>query len=153
MPKQSMQCKYILVGLTMKTYSELSKLKTFEERYEYLKESGAVGVETFGFDRYANQALYNSREWKRARDAVIIRDGGCDLGIEGRDIPQNVLVHHINPITMEQVINRDPLIFDPDNLITVSHRTHNAIHYGDKDQLLSGPVERSKGDTCPWKTI
>lgn len=146
-----MQCKYILVGLTMKTYSELSKLKTFEERYEYLKESGGVGVETFGFDRYANQALYNSREWKRARDAVIIRDGGCDLGIEGRDIPQNVLVHHINPITMEQVINRDPLIFDPDNLITVSHRTHNAIHYGDKDQLLSGPVERSKGDTCPWK--
>lgn len=137
----------------MKTYSELKKLKTFEERYEYLKESGAVGIETFGFDRYANQALYNSREWKRVRDKVIIRDAGCDLGIEGREIPQKVLVHHINPITMEQLINRDPLIFDEENLITVSHRTHNAIHYGDKDQLLSGPVERSKGDTCPWKTI
>jgi hypothetical protein len=82
---------------------------------------------------------------------VIIRDGACDLGIEGREIPRNAIVHHLNPITMEQIINRDPMIFDPDNLITVSHRTHNAIHYGDEDQLVKGPVERKQGDTCPWK--
>ena len=128
-------------------------MEFLEERFEYLKESGAVGSETFGFDRYANQALYNSREWKRVRDKVVIRDGACDLGIEGREIPKNVLVHHLNSVTMEQIINRDPIIFDSDNLITVSHRTHNAIHYGDKDQLLQGPVERKQGDTCPWKTI
>ena len=151
MPKQSMQCKYILVGLTMKTYSELSKLKTFEERYEYLKESGAVGVETFGFDRYANQALYNSREWKKARDQVIIRDGGCDLGIEGRDIPQNVLVHHINPISAEDILNRDPVVFDPENLVTVSLNTHNAIHYSSEDILVKLPEERKPNDTCPWR--
>lgn len=137
----------------MKSYSELKKFKTFEERFNYLKESGVVGNKTFGFDRYANQALYNSREWKRVRDQVIIRDGACDLGIDGREIPRNVLVHHLNPITMDQIINRDPIIFDPDNLITVSHRTHNAIHYGDADQLLQGPIERSKGDTCLWKTV
>lgn len=153
MRKLSDLCEYILVGLQMKTYSELKKLKTFEERFEYLKEPGTVGEETFGFDRYANQALYNSREWKKVRDKVIIRDNGCDLGIEGREIPKDILVHHLNPISVVQIINRDPLIFDPENLITTSHRTHNAIHYGDKDQLLSNPTERSKGDTCPWKTI
>ena len=135
----------------MKTYTELSKLKTFEERFRYLQETSKIGEETFGFDRYANQQLYRSREWKRVRDEVIIRDGACDLGVEGREIPKNAIIHHLNPITMEQIINRDPIIFDPENLITVSHRTHNAIHYGDEDQLLKGPVERKRGDTCPWK--
>ena len=135
----------------MKTYSELSKLKTFEERFRYLQETSKIGEETFGFDRYANQQFYRSKKWRDVRDKVIIRDGACDLGIEGREIPKNAIIHHLNPITMEQIINRDPIIFDPDNLITVSHRTHNAIHYGNEDQLLKGPVERKQGDTCPWK--
>ena len=135
----------------MKTYSELSKLKTFEERFRYLQDTAKVGDDTFGFDRYANQQFYKSKEWKDIRAKVIIRDSGCDLGIEGREIPKNAIIHHLNPITMEQIINRDPIIFDPDNLITVSHRTHNAIHYGNEDQLLKGPVERRQGDTCPWK--
>lgn len=134
-----------------KNYTDISKLKTFEERFEYLKIGGNVGIETFGFDRYANQALYSSREWKKVRDEVIIRDKGCDLGVEGFDIYSKPIIHHIEPITMEQIINRDPIIFDPDNLITVSHRTHNAIHYG--NELKSNiPIERTKGDTTLWRS-
>lgn len=134
----------------MKSYSELQKLKTFEERYEYLKMGGIVGSDTFGFDRYANQALYNSREWRSVRNKVITRDGGCDLGVEGYEVDRHIIIHHINPITMEQIVNRDPIIFDPDNLISVSHKTHNAIHYGDVDQIPKGPVERKQGDTKLW---
>lgn len=132
-----------------KTYSELMKLETYEERFEYLKLSGAVGRETFGFDRYLNQAFYTSPEWKKARDTVIVRDNGCDLGVEGYEIRQKPIIHHMNPITKEQVENRDPIIFDPENLITCTHRTHNAIHYGDSSQL---PItkERRPGDTKLW---
>lgn len=132
-----------------KSYSELMKLETYEERFEYLKLSGAVGRETFGFDRYLNQAFYTSPEWKKARDTVIVRDNGCDLGVEGYEIRQKPIIHHMNPITKEQVENRDPIIFDPENLITCTHRTHNAIHYGDSSQL---PItkERRPGDTKLW---
>lgn len=134
----------------IKSYTELQKLKTFEERYEYLKMGGIVGADTFGFDRYANQAFYNSPEWKKARDIVIIRDNGCDLGVEGYEIPEHIMIHHMNPINMEQIINRDPIIFDPEFLISVSHRTHNAIHYGDENQIPKGPIERKPGDTKLW---
>lgn len=134
-----------------RTYSELSKLKTFEERFEYLSLEGTVGAATFGYDRYLNQVLYKSPEWRQARNKVIMRDEGCDLGIEGREIPKNVIVHHMNPITMEDVYNREPHIFNPEYLICVSHNTHNAIHFGDSELLNKDPVERKPGDTCPWK--
>lgn len=135
---------------TMRTYTELSKLKTYDERFDYLKLDGEVGVDTFGFDRYMNQALYNSPEWKKARQDVIIRDLGCDLGVEGFDVrDKNAIVHHMNPITVKQIEERDPDIFNPEYLVLVSHKTHNAIHYGNEkpDRL---PAERTKGDTCPW---
>lgn len=135
----------------MKTYDELSRLKTFEERFEYLKLDGSVAEETFGYDRYLNQALYSSKDWKRTRDRVIIRDNGCDLGIEGYDISSRPLIHHMNTITREMVINRDPMIFDLNNLITVTHKTHNAIHYGDKSLLVTEFKERTAGDTTPWR--
>ena len=136
----------------MKSYSELKKLKTFEERYEYLKLNGSVGIETFGFDRYLNQALYNSPEWKKARETVLIRDGGCDLGVSGRDISKHAIIHHMNPITEKQIEDRDPEIFNPEYLITVTHKTHNAIHYGD-DRVMKGidkNKERKPGDTKLW---
>lgn len=134
-----------------KTYSELCEIKSFEERFEYLKLNGIVGTDTFGFNRYLNQILYRSSEWKKIRNKIIIRDNGCDLGVEGYDISGRILIHHINPITIEDVRNRNSIIFDLNNLITVSHNTHNAIHYGDKDLLITGPVERKLNDTCPWK--
>lgn len=138
--------------MTKRTYSELSKLKSFEERFDYLKLDGAVGKETFGFDRYLNQALYSSKEWKHIKNQVIIRDEGCDLGISGNKINRKAIIHHMNPITREQIENRDPEIFNPEYLITVSHSTHNAIHYGDKDLLArQAPVERKQGDTVPWR--
>lgn len=136
----------------MKTYSKLIKLPTFEERFEYLKLSGAVGLETFGAERYLNQTLYWSAEWKRVRRDVIIRDNGCDLGIEDRPIQRGVFVHHINPITTEDVVQRRKKVFDPDNLITVSFATHQAIHYGDKELLTpSRPIERKPNDQAPWR--
>lgn len=135
-----------------RTYSELSKLKTFEERFEYLKLSGEVGRETFGYDRYLNQMLYKMPEWKSARDKTIIRDNGCDLGIQDREIQGRAIVHHMNPITVEDILNRNPKVFDPEYLITTVHKTHNAIHYGDERLLVSSaPVERTQNDTCPWK--
>ena len=138
--------------MTKRTYSDLSKLKSFEERFDYLKLDGAVGEETFGFDRYLNQALYSSKEWKHIKNQVIIRDEGCDLGISGNKINKKAIIHHMNPITREQIENRDPEIFNPEYLITVSHSTHNAIHYGDKDLLArQAPVERKQGDTVPWR--
>lgn len=138
--------------MTKRTYSDLSKLKSFEERFDYLKLDGAVGEETFGFDRYLNQALYSSKEWKHIKNQVIIRDEGCDLGISGNKINRKAIIHHMNPITREQIENRDPEIFNPEYLITVSHSTHNAIHYGDKDLLArQAPVERKQGDTVPWR--
>ena len=136
----------------IRTYSELSKLKTFRERYEYLKLDGAVGEETFGFDRYINQMFYKSEEWKRIRNYVITRDNGCDLGIQDRKIVDSViLVHHMNPITKEDIINKNEILLDPEYLITTIKPTHDAIHYGDESVLAEDLVIRSKNDTCPWK--
>lgn len=136
----------------IKTYSELSKLKTFEERYNYLKLDGVVGKETFGFDRHLNQQFYQRDiEWKKARDHVIMRDLGCDLGIEGREIQGKIIVHHMNPITKDDLLNRTEYLLNPEYLISTVKTTHDAIHYGDENLLIKGPVERTKNDTCPWR--
>lgn len=137
--------------MSIKTYSELITISTYEDRFRYLRLKGAVGKDTFGYDRYLNQILYNSPEWKRLRNQIIIRDNGCDLGCEGYEIYGRVLIHHLNPITVEDVVSRNPIVFDPENLICVSHNTHNAIHYGDESLLILAPVERTKNDTCPWR--
>lgn len=138
--------------MSIKTYSELISLPTFKERYEYLKLDGVVGDSTFGFDRYVNQYFYKTKEWQLCRSKIIIRDNGCDLGCEGFDIMgKKVIIHHINPITLDDLIERRPIVFDPENLITTTHSTHNAIHYGDELLLNMGPIERTKNDTCPWK--
>lgn len=134
-----------------KTYSELIKLKTFEERFEYLKLDGQVGKATFGFQRWINQDLYHSVAWKKFRDKVIVRDNGCDLGVEGYEIYGSILVHHIEPITYEDIIKQNPAVFDLDNVISTQFKTHNAIHYGDKDLLITSPISRTPNDTCPWK--
>lgn len=136
----------------IRTYSELSKLKTFRERYEYLKLGGVVGEDTFGFDRYLNQMFYTSPEWKRVRNYVITRDNGCDLGISDRKIIDDlILVHHMNPITKDDIINKSEILLDPEYLITTVKPTHDAIHYGDESLLVEDFIERSKNDTCPWK--
>lgn len=135
----------------IKTYSELITIPTFEERFEYLKLNGSVGLETFGHDRYLNQILYNSQEWRRFRPKIIVRDNGCDLACDGYEIFGKILIHHINPITAQDILNRNPKVFDPENVITTVHNTHNAIHYGNKNLLITEPIERSRNDTCPWK--
>lgn len=137
----------------IRTYTELSKLLTFEERFRYLQLAGEVGKETFGFDRYMNQQFYKSKEWKSVRDLVIIRDNGCDLGIDGFEIRGRVLIHHINPILPEDIVSGSEFLLNPENLICVTHNTHNAIHYGDENLLIKVPIERIKNDTCPWKRI
>ena len=137
--------------MSIRTYSELITIPTFEERFEYLQLKGSVGKDTFGYDRYLNQVLYRSPEWKRLRNQIIIRDDGCDLACDGYDIYDKVLIHHLNPITVEDVLARSRKVFDPDNLVCVSHNTHNAIHYGDMDLLVTGPIIRTKNDTCPWR--
>lgn len=134
-----------------RTYSELKNLDSFEERFNYLKLNGQVGETTFGSRRYLNQLLYKSNKWMSVRDKVIIRDEGCDLGIPGREIGGKILVHHINPITIEDVTNNNPKVFDLENLITTSHITHEAIHYGDENLLIKDPIVRTANDTCPWK--
>lgn len=135
----------------MKTYSEAISIQTYLERFRYLQIGGKIGDETFGYDRYLNQTLYRTAEWKRFRREIIVRDNGCDLACDGYEIVGNVLVHHINPITVKDIVRRDPKIFDPENVICVSLNTHNAIHYGDESLLMLGPIERTKNDTCPWK--
>lgn len=135
----------------IKTYSEISLLKTFEERFRYLQLNGVVGEETFGFDRFINQAFYRSQEWKSIRDFVIIRDSGCDLGIDGHDIYSKVFIHHMNPILPRDIETKSDLLLNPEYLITTTLDTHNAIHYGDESLLVTAPVERSRNDTCPWK--
>lgn len=135
----------------IKTYRELIRLETFEERFEYLRLGGVVGHETFGFDRYVNQTFYKSKEWRRTRHDIIVRDSACDLGILDREIYDRIIIHHINPITIEDIENRNSCTLDPNNLICVSHQTSNAIHYGDKNLLMTLPTERRRGDTCPWK--
>lgn len=136
-----------------KTYLELLQFQTFKERFEYLKLNGAVGIDTFGWDRHLNQTLYHSAEWRRFRDKIILRDEGCDLGIPGHEILQRrwIIIHHLNPITPQDIVNRDPKIFDPNNAITTILNTHNAIHYGDSNLLITEPIIRSANDTCPWK--
>ena len=136
----------------IKSYSEMIRLNTFLERFEYLKLKGKVGDETFGYSRYLNQHFYHTREWKNVRDQVIIRDNGCDLAIFDREIRDRILIHHINPITEEDILDRNPLVFDLDNLVCVSKLTHDAIHYGDSNLLPSDTIViRTKNDTCPWK--
>lgn len=135
-----------------RSYKELSRLKTFKERYEYLRLQGSVGKETFGFDRYLNQDLYSSTEWKRFRKNVIIRDNGCDLGDPEHPIQgDRIIIHHINPLTVEDLENRSEMIFDMNNVVCVSYNTHQAIHYGDESLLPQDPVERRPGDHIPWK--
>lgn len=135
----------------IRTYSELIMLPTFKERYEYLKLSGQVGVDTFGFNRYLNQVFYRSKEWKAIRDQVILRDNGCDLGIEGREIYGRVLIHHMNPITKDDILQRSEFLLNPEYLITTIKVTHDAIHYSDDSILFTEPVMRTKNDTCPWR--
>lgn len=137
--------------MTIRTYSELSKFKTFKERYQYLRLNGAVGKETFGFDRYLNQFFYRSQKWKTVRDKVIIRDNGCDLGIEDYEIRGRILIHHMNPITLQDIETESEFLLDPEFLISTTHNTHNAIHYGDESLLITAPIERRKNDTCPWR--
>lgn len=137
--------------MTIKTYSELILLPTFKERYEYLRLDGAVGEQTFGFDRYLNQMLYKSQKWRKVRDHIIIRDNGCDLGMEGFEIRGKIIIHHMNPITLDDIRRESDLIFEPEFLICTTHNTHNAIHYGDSNLLITAPIERSKNDTCPWR--
>lgn len=142
--------------MTLKTltYSELSMLPTFDERYNYLKLVDVVGEDTFGFDRYLNQRFYNSVEWKRARDYVITRDMGCDLGIPGREINDKIYVHHMNPMSIKDIVDGDSHIINPEFLITVSFDTHNAIHYGDERLLhRKDLIVRNQNDTCPWKGV
>lgn len=135
----------------IRTYSELIMLPTFVERYRYLKIGGRVGSETFGYDRYLNQILYRTAEWKRFRNEIIVRDNGCDLACDGYEIYGKILVHHINPIAVEDVVNRTAKVFDPENVISTTLNTHNAIHYGDESLLITEPIERKPNDTCPWK--
>lgn len=136
----------------IRTYSELIKLPTFEERYQYLRLSGVVGQETFGYDRYINQLLYQrSQRWRAVRDRVIVRDNGCDLGVEGHEISGTIIVHHMNPITVEDIMRESEFVYDMEYLITTIHNTHNAIHYGDESLLIRAPIERRRNDTCPWR--
>lgn len=138
--------------MIIRTYTELSRLQTFEERFRYCQLKGVVGQDTFGWDRYINQWLYQrSQKWKKVRDLVIIRDNGCDLGIEGREIYDRIIVHHLNPLTLEDLENESPFVFDLEYLISTTHNTHNAIHYGDERLLMKDPIIRTKNDTCPWK--
>ena len=135
----------------MKTYQELITFDTFTDRFNYLKLSGQVGEETFGHNRWLNQVFYKSKEWLSFRNRVILRDNGCDLGIPGREIFGSIIIHHINPITVEDIVERDPKVFDMNNVISTMLSTHNAIHYSDDTILMLDPVDRSQNDTCPWK--
>lgn len=148
-----MLCVIIVVRViqVIKTYSELSKLFTFEERYTYLRLDGNIGEETFGFDRYINQQFYKSNEWKALRNFVIVRDNGCDLGCQGYEIYGKILIHHMNPITPRDILTHSDFLLNPEYLISTTQLTHNAIHYGDQTLLTSQSVERIKNDTCPWR--
>lgn len=137
--------------MSIRTYSELITLPTFIERYRYLKLSGRVGEDTFGFDRYLNQVFYQSKEWRSIRDYVVTRDNGCDLGMVGHEIYGRILIHHMNPITADDILKRSDLLLNPEYLICTIKNTHDAIHYSDESLLITDPIERSKNDTCPWK--
>ena len=139
------------MNMIVRTYSELIKLQSFEERFEYLKLNGRVCEETFGFDRYINQVFYKSKEWRSVRDKVIIRDNGCDLALLDREIRGRILIHHMNPISKEDILRKSDMILNPEYLICTTKNTHNAIHYGDIGLLMKDPIERKPNDTCPWK--
>ena len=150
--------------MTIRTYSELMTIPAFEKRFDYLRLDGIVCKETFGYDRCLNQILYNSQEWRHFRNSIIIRDDACDLAHKDHEIPSwkdengklhgpKILIHHINPITIDDIKNRNPMVFDPENVITTILSTHNAIHYGDESLLPKAPIERSQNDTCPWRHI
>jgi hypothetical protein len=133
-----------------RTYSELRRLDTFEERFRYLELRGVIGFATFGFDRWMNQRFYKSQQWQLVRDAVIVRDNGCDLGIPGYEVYSGLIVHHMNPLSVNDLIGNEEWVIDPEFLITTSLQTHNAIHYGDENQIPRGPIERKVGDTKLW---
>lgn len=135
----------------IKTYSELIRIPTFEERYQYLKLCGKVAGVTFGFRRWLNQEFYHSDEWLKFRNKIIIRDNGCDLALDGFEIFGSIIIHHLNPITYDDILNRNPCVFDPNNVVSTKLSTHNAIHYGDETLIPNIPVERTKYDTCPWR--
>lgn len=135
----------------IKTYSELIRFKTLEERYRYLRIGGRVGEETFGFDRWMNQVFYKDPRWRDIRDEVITRDNGCDLGLEGYDIHGKIFVHHMNPVTKDDILYNFDSLLNPEFLISTSKRTHDAIHYGNEDLLPQSPIVRTRNDTCPWK--
>lgn len=137
--------------MIIRTYSELIKLPTFEERFRYLQLNGQVGKDTFGFDRYFNQRFYTSYKWRKIRDFVIMRDNGCDLGMEGYEIGGKIIIHHMNPITITDIEKQSDLLLNPEYLISTVHNTHNAIHYSDENLLVTGPIIRTPNDTCPWK--
>lgn len=137
--------------MSIRIYTELITIPTFKERFEYLKLGGKIGAETFGFDRYLNQTLYRSLEWKRFRREIIVRDNGCDLACDDYEIHGKILIHHLNPLTIEDVVNRSYKIFDKNNVICTTLDTHNAIHYGDASLLVTEPIIRTPNDTCPWR--
>lgn len=136
----------------MRTYSELITIPDYRGRVKYLETRSGVGEDTFGWLRYLNQQLYSSYEWKHFRRSVILRDNGCDLGLEGYELNTgDIIIHHLNPVTPEMILNRDPMIFSMDNVVCVSNRTHRAIHYQNIDQSITSVISRSPNDTCPWK--
>jgi len=138
--------------MMIRTYTEMLRYPTWEERFNYLKLHGVVANETFGIHRYLNQKLYRSMEWKQLRNQIIFRDNGCDLAARGYEIQGKILIHHMNPITFDDLDNMNPCVFDPENLISVSYETHNAIHYGSLEYAKGQqPVERTPNDTCPWR--
>lgn len=139
------------MSMKIRTYTELMQYDTFIERFRYLKLGGKVGEDTFGFDRYLNQQFYKSKEWRLLRDRIIIRDYGCDLAILDREIFDRIIIHHLNPITKEDIINQTEFLLNPEYMICTRKRTHDAIHYGDESLLFDGLVERTKNDTCPWR--
>ena len=145
----------IIVGrettMSIKTYSELLALKTFEERFRYLQFNAVIGEDTFGFERYLNQRFYHTTEWRRIRNSIIARDMGRDLAMEGYEIYEPIIIHHLNPLTKNDIYERTEYLTNPEFLICTTHRTHNAIHYGDDNLLVKAPVERTKNDTCPWR--
>ena len=154
MQKLLKQCEIMegkVIQMSIRTYSELITLPTFEERFRYLQLGGKVGEDTFGHDRYLNQMFYTSDEWRRIRRDVIVRDNGCDLGIQDREIHGLIIIHHMNPITIEDIINRSEFLLNPEYLISTVKNTHDAIHFSDERILITDPIERWPNDTCPRK--
>lgn len=139
--------------MKIRTYEELSKYKTFKDRFDYLALDGRVASNTFGFDRYLNQVFYKSDKWRKIRDIVILRDNGCDLGVAGYDIYGKVIIHHMNPLNQDDIVKQTDYLLNPNYLICTSHNSHNAIHYGSFEMIDKEPIERVPNDTCPWKTI